>query len=159
LARVIAALAPADVVNGADTDVRELEYDSRAVRPGTLFVCVPGERADGHDHAAEAVARGASALVVERPLPLPVPQLVVPDARRAMADLAAFFYGDPRAGCRRCHGHEREAIIAVSPVHDARRRAVSRPLGTIESRVGGERRPASARRRRPSTFQRRPERC
>ena len=68
-----------------------------ASAPGTLFFCVPGARADGHDFAAEAVANGAVALVVERPLDLPVPQLVVADARAAMARAAVAFFGDPTA--------------------------------------------------------------
>jgi UDP-N-acetylmuramoyl-L-alanyl-D-glutamate--2,6-diaminopimelate ligase len=115
------------------------------VRPATLFVCVPGERADGHDHAAGAVARGASALVVERPLPLPVPQLVVPDARRAMADLAAFFYGDPSrelvvAGVTGTNGKTTSSFLLFAMLAAAGLRPGL--LGTIESRVGGERRPA-----------------
>src|SRR3954451_12057006 len=76
-------------------EVSALAYDNRAVTPGTLFFCVPGFRADGHDFAADAVERGAVALVVERPLDLGVPEVQVPDARAAMADVAARFYGDP----------------------------------------------------------------
>ena len=86
LERVIAALAPATVANPAPVEVRELAYDSRAVIPGTLFFCVPGERADGHEFAGDAVERGAVALVVERPLEQPVPQLVVTDGRRRDGD-------------------------------------------------------------------------
>ncbi|MGH9276773.1 MAG: Mur ligase family protein, partial [Acidimicrobiales bacterium] len=70
-------------------------HDSRAVRQGSLFCCLVGERTDGHDHAASAVAAGASALVCERPLDLPVPQVVVADARAAMAQVAAAFHGHP----------------------------------------------------------------
>ena len=73
LERVISALAPTDVVGRAPAEVRDLAYDARAVEPGTLFFCVPGARFDGHDFAAEALAGGAVALVVERPLDLPVP--------------------------------------------------------------------------------------
>ena len=51
---------------GAPVEITALAYDSRAVGPGTLFFCVTGARSDGHEHAAEAVRRGASALVVER---------------------------------------------------------------------------------------------
>ena len=95
LERVIAALAPADVLRSAPVEIRELAYDARAAGPGSLFFCVPGSRADGHDFAAEAVANGAVALVVERPLELDFPQLVVPDARRAMAPVADAFFGHP----------------------------------------------------------------
>src|ERR671934_242352 len=79
---VIAALAPADVLRRAPVEIADLAYDARDVRAGSLFFCVPGGRADGHDFAGEAVANGAVALVVERPLELGVPQLVVADARR-----------------------------------------------------------------------------
>src|ERR1051325_8312771 len=95
LERVIAALAPADVLRRAPVEIGDLAYDARAVGPGALFFCVPGSRADGHDFAAEAVAQGAVALVVERPLELAVTQLVVSDARGAMAVAADEFFGHP----------------------------------------------------------------
>src|SRR5205085_1447511 len=95
LERLIAAVTPASVVGGAPTEIRDLAYDARAVAQGALFFCVPGMRADGHDFAPEAVANGAVALVVERPLDLGVPQLVVADARRAMAAAADELYGRP----------------------------------------------------------------
>ena len=95
LERLIAALAPKDVVGRAPVELSDLAYDAGAVGPGALFFCVRGARADGHDFAADAVARGASALVVERPLDLPVPQLVVEDTRLAMAISAAEFFEHP----------------------------------------------------------------
>jgi UDP-N-acetylmuramoyl-L-alanyl-D-glutamate--2,6-diaminopimelate ligase len=68
LERLVAALEPLDVLGRVGSEVRDLAYDARAVAPGSVFFCVPGTRADGHDFAAEAVERGAVALVVERPL-------------------------------------------------------------------------------------------
>jgi UDP-N-acetylmuramoyl-L-alanyl-D-glutamate--2,6-diaminopimelate ligase len=97
LERLIAALAPTDVVGGAAVEIRELAYDAREVARGALFFCVRGADADGHDFAADAVDRGAAALVVERPLGLGVPQLVVPDVRAAMPRAAVEFFGDPTA--------------------------------------------------------------
>ena len=70
LERLAQALGPVEVVNPAAADVRELAYDARRVEPGTLFFCVRGAQADGHEFAAEAVANGAAALVVEHPLDL-----------------------------------------------------------------------------------------
>jgi UDP-N-acetylmuramoyl-L-alanyl-D-glutamate--2,6-diaminopimelate ligase len=79
-------------------DIADLAYDSRRVETGALFICVPGENVDGHEFAAAAVDAGAAALVVERELPkLEVTQVVVPDARAAMAPIAARFFGDPTA--------------------------------------------------------------
>ena len=90
----------AEIAGDAETEVTGLAYDSIRVEPGTLFFCVRGARADGHDFAAGAVERGASALVVERPLELPVAQARVSDARAAMAPAAVRFWSDPTAELR-----------------------------------------------------------
>ena len=145
LERVIAALAPADVLRRAPVEIGDLAYDARAVGRGALFFCVPGSRADGHDFAPEAVASGAVALVVERPLDLDVPQVVVPDARQAMAPVADEFFGRPSeelqiAGVTGTNGKTTTAFLMYSILAAAGRRPGL--LGTIESRVGGERRPA-----------------
>ena len=137
------AVRPVRVANDARTEVTELAYDARRVTPGALFVCVPGSRADGHDFAAEAVVRGAVALVVERPLDLPVPQLVVADARRAMALAADAFFGYPTrelevAGVTGTNGKTTTAFLLYAILAAAGRRPGL--LGTIESRIGGERR-------------------
>src|SRR5690242_255419 len=95
LERVSAALGAAEVVNAAPVEIRDLAYDTRAVPPGSLFFCVPGSRADGHDLAPRALAAGAVALVVERPLDLPVPQILVSSVRHAMPIAANLFFGNP----------------------------------------------------------------
>jgi UDP-N-acetylmuramoyl-L-alanyl-D-glutamate--2,6-diaminopimelate ligase len=97
LERLIAALAPTDVVGDSALEIRELAYDAREVPRDSLFFCVPGATADGHDFAREAVDRGAVALVVERTLDVEVPQLVVPRVRAAMPRAAVEFFGDPTA--------------------------------------------------------------
>jgi UDP-N-acetylmuramoyl-L-alanyl-D-glutamate--2,6-diaminopimelate ligase len=88
------------IVGNSAVEVSDLAFDSRRAGPGTLFFCVPGEKRDGHEFAAEVVAAGAAALVVERELELAVPQAVVADARAAMAPVAARFNGDPTAELR-----------------------------------------------------------
>jgi UDP-N-acetylmuramoyl-L-alanyl-D-glutamate--2,6-diaminopimelate ligase len=95
LERLIAALAPTDVVGGAAVEIRELAYDTREVPRSSLFFCIPGASVDGHDLAADAVAQGAAALVVERRLEVAAPQLVVPSVRAAMPRAAVTFFGDP----------------------------------------------------------------
>jgi len=100
LAALAAEMGVARIVGNASVEVESLAYDSRKVGPGTLFFCVPGEKRDGHEFAASAVADGAVGLVVERELDLDVVQLVVADARAAMAPLAARFWGDPTAALR-----------------------------------------------------------
>jgi UDP-N-acetylmuramoyl-L-alanyl-D-glutamate--2,6-diaminopimelate ligase len=146
LERLIAVLAPAEVVGQAKTIVHDLAYDARAARPGALFFCVPGLRADGHDFAGEAVAHGAVALVVQYPLDLPVPQLVVADSRAAMAVAADEFFGRPTeelvvAGVTGTAGKTTTAFLLYAVLAAAGRRPGL--LGTIETRVDGERRPAT----------------
>ena len=145
LERLIATLAPVEVLHQAPVDVLELTYDTRAVVPGALFFCVRGEHVDGHDLAMEAVAAGAAALVVERPLDLPVPQLVVADSRRAMAEAAGEFFGHPShelrlAGVTGTNGKTTTAFLLFAVLAAAGLRPGL--LGTVEVRVGGERRPA-----------------
>ena len=72
----------------ARTEVRSLCYDSRAVTPGALFVCLPGLHTDGHDFARQAAAAGAAVIVCERPvagLPEDLPVVQVTHGRRALA--------------------------------------------------------------------------
>ncbi|HEY7950370.1 MAG TPA: UDP-N-acetylmuramoyl-L-alanyl-D-glutamate--2,6-diaminopimelate ligase [Solirubrobacterales bacterium] len=95
-----AGASGARIVGDPAVEVGDLAYDSRKVRPGTLFFCVPGEKVDGHEFAGAAVEAGAVGLVVERELDLDVTQVVVSDARAAMAPLAARFFGDPTGELR-----------------------------------------------------------
>ncbi|MGA9285349.1 MAG: UDP-N-acetylmuramoyl-L-alanyl-D-glutamate--2,6-diaminopimelate ligase [Solirubrobacteraceae bacterium] len=76
-------------------EISGLAYDSRKARPGSLFFCISGHERDGHDFAAAALSAGAVALVVEHPLGLHAPEIVVDSARAAMGPLAARFNGDP----------------------------------------------------------------
>lgn len=80
---------------GADLNIDVLEYDSRKVRAGSLFCCVVGTFSDGHAYAQTAVEAGAAALLAERELPIDVPQIIVPNTRIAMAEMAAALYGHP----------------------------------------------------------------
>ncbi len=145
LERLISALGPLEVRGGAPTDITDLAYDTREVRPGALFFCAPGETVDRHDLAGEAVERGAVALVVERPLDLDVPQLLVESARASMAPAADEFFGRPTeelvvAGVTGTSGKTTTTFL----LHSIFEAAGMKPglIGTIESRVGGESRPA-----------------
>jgi UDP-N-acetylmuramoyl-L-alanyl-D-glutamate--2,6-diaminopimelate ligase len=96
LSRLLGAIGPSDLF-GEDVEVLDVTNATDDVRPGALYCCLPGARRDGHDFAADAVAAGAVALLVERRLDLgvDVPQVVVADARGAMAQLAAEVHGHP----------------------------------------------------------------
>jgi UDP-N-acetylmuramoyl-L-alanyl-D-glutamate--2,6-diaminopimelate ligase len=101
---LLGAVPDAQIVYGtaavADVPLSGLTYDSRQVVPGSLFIAVPGERHDGHTFVPQVVEAGAAAVVVQADRAgdfdhLPIPRLVVPDSRKAMAPLAVRFYGDP----------------------------------------------------------------
>ncbi len=125
----------------AGVAVRGVEYDSRRVRRGVVFVAVPGAHADGHDHAAAAAARGASAVVVERELEgLPIPQLVVDASQRALAPCACWWYGDPSldlavVGITGTDGKTSTSRLLVSALEAAGLRAGL--SSTAALRVGG----------------------
>src|SRR4051794_35999487 len=143
LERLVAALGAAEVVGRAPVEVRDLAYDARTVTPGAVFFCVPGSQADGHDFARDAVAHGAVALVVERTLDVDVPQVVVPDARAAMAVAADEFFGHPTkelevVGVTGTSGKTTTSFLLSAILAAAGRRPGL--LGTVEARVGGERR-------------------
>src|SRR5438034_1920362 len=79
----------------AAIDVRQIAYDSRKTKEAALFVAIPGFHRDGHVFAKEAVARGAVAVVAEHAIDVRVPVAIVPDARAALADIAAEFFDHP----------------------------------------------------------------
>src|SRR3982751_6307511 len=125
---------------GPDVVVTRLTFDNRLVEPGTLFFCVPGFTRDGHDFAPDAVARGAVALVVQRPLGLGVPEVLVEDVRAAMAVGGARFYGDPTAtlrvaGITGTNGKTTTAFLVRALLEGAGRQTGL--LGTVKSVVGG----------------------
>src|SRR3954451_4273288 len=126
--------------SAGDLEVSHLAHDNRDVRAGTLFFCVPGFTRDGHEFAPLAVERGAVALVVERPLGLPVPEIQVSDARAAMAPAAARFYGDPTAslqvaGITGTNGKTTTAFLTRALLEGAGLSCGL--LGTVKSVVGG----------------------
>jgi UDP-N-acetylmuramoyl-L-alanyl-D-glutamate--2,6-diaminopimelate ligase len=123
-----------------DPEITGLAYDNRAVTPGALFFCVRGFTRDGHDFAAEAIQRGAVALVVERRLDLGVPEISVSNVRAAMAPAAARFYGDPTrelqtVGVTGTNGKTTTAFLVRALLEaDGRQTGL---LGTVKSVIGG----------------------
>lgn len=126
--------------DGPDVVVTSLTFDNRLVGPGTLFFCVPGFTRDGHDFAPDAVARGAVALVVQRPLGLGLPEFQVEDVRAAMAQIAARFHGDPTqtlkvAGITGTNGKTTTAFLTRALLEGAG--IPTGLLGTVKSVIGG----------------------
>jgi UDP-N-acetylmuramoyl-L-alanyl-D-glutamate--2,6-diaminopimelate ligase len=151
--RLDEVIATADGVAGgvpdeaATLEITGLAYDSRAVAPGSLFFCVSGFQSDGHDFAGQAVERGAAALVVERPLGLGVPEVVVGSARAAMGPAAVRFYGDPSAelrvvGVTGTNGKTTTAFLLQALLEAADPGSSCGLLGTVKSVIGGVERAA-----------------
>ena len=140
LAAVAARTQTVRLIGGDAEEIRDLDHDSRRIGPGTAFIAVPGSVVDGHDFAPAVVAAGAAALVVERPLDLAVPQLVVERVRPLMATLAAEVHGHPSealtiVGVTGTNGkttvtHMLEAIAGAAGVRTGL-------IGTIGARVAG----------------------
>jgi UDP-N-acetylmuramoyl-L-alanyl-D-glutamate--2,6-diaminopimelate ligase len=84
-----------ELVGDAETRITDVTHSTASVTPGALFVCVIGERVDGHQLAQQAIDAGAVALLVERRLPISVPQIVVADTRQTQGIIAAAFWGFP----------------------------------------------------------------
>jgi UDP-N-acetylmuramoyl-L-alanyl-D-glutamate--2,6-diaminopimelate ligase len=97
---LLIALPGARVAGSSDVVISDVAYDSRKTQPGSLFVAVPSvggdTRSGGYAFIAEAVRRSAAAIVSQAPISkVGVPVAVVPDARVALAEIAAEFFGHP----------------------------------------------------------------
>ena len=82
-------------VPAQEVEIREITDCAQQVQPGDAFVCIPGAHRDGHDFAQEAMRRGAAALIVQRRLPVPLPQVQVLSPRQAYARMWGNWYGNP----------------------------------------------------------------
>ena len=136
-----AAGRPVPTSEIASVEVTGVTHDSRAVRPGMLFVAVPGLRVDGHDYVPAAIEAGAAGVIVERPLVgVAAPQIVVEAARPALGSAAAWWFGDPSRqltviGITGTDGKTTTSYLAVSALEAAGLRTGM--IGTIATRIGG----------------------
>jgi UDP-N-acetylmuramoyl-L-alanyl-D-glutamate--2,6-diaminopimelate ligase len=149
LAELIAPLPIAERQGTLDVQVTGLTDDSRAVRPGSLFVAVKGGKADGHGFLRQAVAAGASALVVQdrvEAAALSVPLVRVNDSRQALGLLASRFHGEPSArlrmiGVTGTNGKTTITYLCKSVLEAAGRKVGV--IGTVAYLIGADRLPAS----------------
>lgn len=135
---VLGNVLPAEVL------LTDVTLDSREVRHGALFACRPGARTDGHDHAGYAVASGAVALLVERPLPLRVPQVQVASVAAEVGRAAARVYGFPSrelalAGVTGTNGKTTTAYMIEAAVRAAGHRTGL--IGTVQTMIDGQAQP------------------
>lgn len=126
-----------------ERDVTDIIYDSRKVIAGSMFVCIPGAQADGHDYAANAVEAGAGVLLVEKEVALPedaeVTVIKVPDTHYAMAFVSAAFFGYPAEqmkiiGITGTKGKTTTTYLVKSILEQAGRKVGL--IGTIEIIIG-----------------------
>jgi UDP-N-acetylmuramoyl-L-alanyl-D-glutamate--2,6-diaminopimelate ligase len=138
---------PAGGPAGLSTPVTGVAYASGSVEAGDAFFCIPGFRHDGHEFASEAVARGAAAVVATRDVDgLSAPVVLVDDTRAALAVASAHLFGDPSArlevvGITGTNGKTTTTYLLDSILRASGR--VTGLIGTVETRIGDERRPAS----------------
>ncbi len=141
LSSLIEGIGPSKRVAFRDVEVTGISTDSRALDPGDCFVAIAGHAADGHAFVADAVRRGASALVVEIPVEAAVPAVVVRNSALAAALMAKRFYGDPAsslrlAGITGTNGKTSSAFLLRSIMNIAH--GPCGMIGTIGYGVGGE---------------------
>jgi UDP-N-acetylmuramoyl-tripeptide--D-alanyl-D-alanine ligase len=120
----------AHTIEGASADsaqvrIESVSTDSRSLTAGALFVALRGPRFDGHDYAQQARQRGAAALMVEKPLPVDLPQLRVPDTRRALGQAAAHWRG-------------RFSLPVVAVTGSNGKTTLTQMIGSIFARAYGE---------------------
>ena len=123
---------------GNHVDVTDVRIDSNQCVPGDLFACVSGRRHDGHDFALDAVAHGAVGLVVERPLDIPVPQIVVSSTREVLGVVASAVHGNPSArtlviGITGTNGKTTVAAMVAAVLESTGQRAAV--IGTLSGRL------------------------
>ncbi len=131
-----------------DPGVSSVEYDSRRVKPGALFVALRGESSDGNRFIDQAIAAGAVAIVTDSPEQKPRPNVawaVVTHGRRALARISANFYKKPAeriaiSGITGTNGKSTAAFLLESILHAAGKKSAL--IGTIEYHVAGKVLPA-----------------
>jgi UDP-N-acetylmuramoyl-L-alanyl-D-glutamate--2,6-diaminopimelate ligase len=93
--KLIESLKIREVVNNLPKEISQIYTVSSQVKENGMFVCINGFKADGHDFAEEAVKNGATCIVCQKKLDLPVCQIIVEDTHKAISLLASAFYGNP----------------------------------------------------------------
>lgn len=139
-----------------DTEAAGLTADTRQIGPGSLFFCLKGSLADGHDHAADALRKGAAAAVCERDLGLGAGrQILVADTHAALALCCANWYGNPQRGLKLVGVTGTNGKTTVTHlIRDVLEGVGKRTglIGTIETDVAGQQYPAKYTTPDPLTF-------
>jgi len=97
---ILSGVQPVQVTGDLNESIRQIQYDSRQVKPGDLFVAIKGVAADGHQFIGQAIDKGAKAVVVsdwQADLPENIIQIQVPDTYEALSFMAANYFDNPSA--------------------------------------------------------------
>jgi len=137
----VTRLAGGRCVGPGDVEIGGVTHDSRRVRPGDLFVAIPGFERDGHDFVGAAAGAGAAAALVEREGPWPLPVAVVDDVRSAIGPVAHRIHGDPAAdlvvvGVTGSNGKTTTTFLAAAVLQALCGKTAI--LGTLGLRRGGD---------------------
>ncbi|MFZ3576512.1 UDP-N-acetylmuramoyl-L-alanyl-D-glutamate--2,6-diaminopimelate ligase [Virgibacillus sp. DJP39] len=119
--------------------ISEIKMDSRAVKPGDLFICIKGFTVDGHDYIEQAITNGAVAIIAEKKVHTKVSTIVVPDSLRALAMIAAHFYDYPTTkipliGITGTNGKTTITYLVESILNEYKRN--TGVIGTIQMKIG-----------------------
>jgi UDP-N-acetylmuramoyl-L-alanyl-D-glutamate--2,6-diaminopimelate ligase len=140
LAQLVAGQPALRIIGDPATLVTDVQYDSRLIRPGDLFVALRGGHFDGHDYIQEAIRRGAAAVMAEASAPKGVPSIVAPDTRAWLPLIAARYFDQPSLalqviGITGTDGKTTTSYLVDSILRDA---GVETGLvGTVSVRVAG----------------------
>ena len=150
---LIAEVTSVGTTGGSDAAIAGIEYDSRKIRPGAVFVAMKGGSTDGNRYVEKAIAAGASGIITDSSRTFDhllvyragLPVLEVEHGRRALAQASAAFFGHPErrlatTGITGTNGKTTTAFLTESLLNAAARKAVL--IGTIEYHVAGQVRPS-----------------
>jgi len=142
LVGIISSIKGAKISGNAGPEISGLAYDSRNVRKGDIFVAIPGFKTDGAKYVPQAIENGAAAVVVEKDMDLleGITKIIVPNARVALAELAAAYYGYPARklkmiGITGTNGKTTTSYLIESILRKAGHKVGV--IGTVEARIEG----------------------
>ena len=151
---LVAEVASVGVGGGSEEPVTGVEYDSRKVKPGAVFVAMKGGSTDGNRYVEKAIAAGALGIITDSSNTFDhllvyqagTPVLEVEHGRRALAEASAAFFGHPErriaaTGITGTNGKTTTAFLTEALLNAAERKTVL--VGTLEYHVAGEVRPSA----------------
>jgi len=140
---LLSSLKQSNVIGDDSVEIIGITYDSRDVAAGHIFVAIPGFKADGSTFAAQAIDRGAKAVVLEKDIKLPkeAVKVIVPNARIALAELSSAFYGHPSRhlkmiGITGTNGKTTTSFLIEAILRKAGHKVGV--IGTVEARINGK---------------------